>query len=297
MRILLTGSNGQVGFELTRSLAVVGDIVAVDRDTCDLTDESAVRALVRGCKPDVIVNAAAYTLVDRAESEPRVAFLVNARAPAILAEEASALGALLVHYSTDYVFDGAKQGEYMESDAPQPVSVYGTTKWQGEMATASATQRHLILRTSWVLGAHGANFARTILRLATERTQLKVVADQSGTPTTAALLADATAHLVRRYGSGDSRQDEFPFGTYHLVAGGQTNWCDYARFVISEAQKLGQVFKAGPDAIMPITTPEYPTPARRPANSRMSNLKFSETFGLRLPPWQEGVCHVLRQIF
>ncbi len=297
MRILLAGSKGQVGFELSRSLAVLGEVTAVDRHSCDLTNESALRKVVRDLQPEVIVNAAAYTAVDRAESEAELARLVNAQAPAILAEEAAAIGALLVHYSTDYVFDGAKPEAYTESDTPSPVSVYGATKLQGELAIAAATHRHLVLRTSWVLGAHGANFAKTMLRLATDRSALNVVADQQGTPTSAALLADATAHVVRRYQVEQAGQGAFPFGTYHLVASGHTNWCDYARFVIAEAQKLGQVFKAGPEAIKAITTAEYPTPAKRPANSRMSNRKFADSFGLRLPPWQDGVGHVLKQLF
>ena len=297
MRILLTGSKGQVGFELNRSLAVLGEVTAVDRHSCDLTNESALRGAVRDCQPDVIVNAAAYTAVDRAESEAELARQVNARAPAILAEEAEAAGALLVHYSTDYVFDGTKTEAYVESDPPAPVSIYGATKWQGEQAITTATRRHLILRTSWVFGAHGANFAKTMLRLAGDRAALNVVADQHGTPTSAALLADATAHAIRSYQVGGTRHAVFPFGTYHLVASGHTNWCDYARFVIGEAQKLGQSFKADPEAINAITTAEYPTPARRPANSRMSNRRFAETFALRLPPWQDGVRHVLNQLF
>jgi len=296
MRILLTGAKGQLGFESMRSLAVLGEVIAVDRDSCDLTNESTLRKVIHDCRPDVIVNAAAYTAVDRAESEAQIALLVNARAPSILAEEADAIGALLVHYSTDYVFDGTSTEAYTEADAPNPINVYGASKWQGETAVA-AKRRHLILRTSWVLGAHGANFAKTMLRLARERSTLNVVADQFGTPTSAALLADATAHVIRRYQAENDRQNAFPFGTYHLVASGETNWCDYARFVIAEAQRLGQTFKAGPDAIRAITTSDYPTPARRPANSRMSNSKFFETFGLRLPPWQDGVGHILRRIF
>lgn len=296
MRILLTGRNGQVGFELSRSLAVLGDVIAAGRDTCDLTNEVALRRFVQDCRPDVIVNAAAYTMVDRAESEPQAAMAVNARAPAILAEEADAAGALLIHYSTDYVFDGTKAAAYTEDDVPDPVSVYGASKWQGETAITAATRRHLILRTSWVLGAFGGNFARTILRLASERTSLNIVADQHGTPTSAALLADATAHLIRRFQDEAGTHDAFPFGTYHLVASGETDWCSYARFVLAEAQRLGKSFKAGPDDIKAIPTSEYPTPARRPANSRMANLRFAETFGLRLPPWQDGVRHILRQI-
>jgi dTDP-4-dehydrorhamnose reductase len=296
MRILLTGSRGQLGFELVRSLAVLGDVIALDRKSCDLNDPAAVRKVVRDYQPAVIVNAGAYTAVDRAESDAQTAFQVNAGTPGVLAEEASAIAALLIHYSTDYVFDGTSPVAYTEADVPNPLSVYGTTKWQGEKAIAAATPRHLILRTSWVVGAHGANFARTMLRLAAERTALNVVNDQYGAPTSAALLADATAHVVRRY-QVEGAENAFPFGTYHLVAGGETSWHEYARFVISEAQKLGQVFKAGPEAIAPIPTSAYPTPAKRPANSRMSNRRFSETFNLRLPPWQDGVRHVLNQIF
>jgi dTDP-4-dehydrorhamnose reductase len=297
MRILLTGGGGQVGFELERSLAVLGDLHVLDRRSCDLADELAIRNIVRSARPDVIVNAAAYTMVDRAESESEIAWQINARAPRVLAEEADGLGALLVHYSTDYVFDGTKSDEYIELDAPHPVNVYGSTKLQGEVAIAAATRRHLILRTSWVLGAHGANFAKTIIRLAAERPELKVVCDQTGTPTSAALLADATAHVVRRYVVDGQGDPGFPFGLYHLVASGYTTWYEYARFVVSEAQKLGVELRITPDSIRAITTPEYPTPARRPMNSRMSSGKFTGAFGLRIPPWQDGVSHVLRQIY
>ncbi len=296
MRMLLTAGRGQLGFELARSLAVLGELTVLDRDSLDLADEPAVRGALQRWRPDVIVNAAAYTAVDRAESEPGIAQAVNTRGPALLAEAAAASGALVVHYSTDYVFDGAKPNAYVESDTPNPLNVYGSTKWQGERAVAAATPRHLILRTSWVFGAQGANFAKTMLRLATERTELNVVADQHGTPTSAALIADATAHLVHRYQREGRGEPRFPFGTYHLVASGATTWYDYARFVVGEAGKLGRSFRAGPEAIRPITTAEYPTPARRPANSRLANARFVETFGLTLPPWQDGVLHVLKQL-
>lgn len=213
----------------------------------------------------------------------------------MLGEEAARLGAMVVHYSTDYVFDGAKEGAYSETDLPSPQSVYGNTKLAGELALAEANPRHLILRTSWVVGAHGGNFAKTMLRLAAERDQLSVVADQFGAPTSAALLADLTAQLVRQYQREGA--DAFPYGTFHVTASGETSWHDYARFVISEALASGKVLKAKPDAVKPLTTVQYPTPAKRPANSRLDTSRFRTTFGLRLPPWQECVRHVLQQIF
>ena len=295
LKILVTGKNGQVGFELQRALAPLGEIVAVDQAACNLADPEAVRELVRRVAPDVIVNPAAYTAVDKAESDAATALAVNAQAPGVLGEEAARLGALVVHYSTDYVFDGTKEGTYEETDQPDPQSVYGSTKLAGERALAAANPRHLILRTSWVVGAHGGNFAKTMLRLAAERERLTVVADQFGAPTSAALLADLSAQLIRQYQREGA--DSFPYGTYHVSASGETNWCDYARFVIGEALGAGKVLKAGPEAVMPLTTAQYPTPAKRPANSRLDTTRFRSTFGLRLPSWQEGVRHVLQQIF
>jgi len=295
VKILVTGKNGQVGFELQRALATLGEVIAIDHTGCDLADADAIRALVRRVAPDVIVNPAAYTAVDKAESDQDTAFAVNARAPGVFGEEASRLGALVVHYSTDYVFDGAKEGSYAETDRPDPQSVYGSTKYAGERALAEANPRHLILRTSWVVGAHGGNFAKTMLRLAAEREQLSVVADQFGAPTSAALLADLTAQLVRQYVREGA--DGFPYGIYHVTAAGETSWYDYARFVIAEAQGAGKTLRVDPDAVKPLTTTEYPTPAKRPANSRLNTDRFRTTFGLRLPPWQESVRHVLQQIF
>lgn len=292
MKILLTGKNGQVGFELRRSLAVLGEIVAVDAAECDLADAAAIRRLVHELQPSVIVNPAAYTAVDKAEGDAGTAHAVNTGAPGVLAEEASRLGALLVHYSTDYVFDGSKAGEYLEDDAPNPQSVYGASKLAGEQAVRQACQRHVILRTSWVVGAHGGNFAKTMIRLASEREALNVVADQFGAPTSAALLADLTAHLVRQATLGNA----FPYGTYHAVAGGVTNWHEYACHVIDRARAAGLPIKVAADAIRPIGTSDYPTPARRPANSRLSTRKLQETFNLRLPEWREGLDHILDQI-
>jgi dTDP-4-dehydrorhamnose reductase len=261
MKILLTGKQGQVGFELQRALAPLGEICAVDQPECDLADGLAIRDLVRSLKPDVIVNPAAYTAVDKAESEPELAHAINTVAPGVLGEEAAKQGAWVVHYSTDYVFDGIKPGAYMEDDVTNPQSVYGRTKRAGEIAVQQSGARHLIFRTSWVVGAHGRNFAKTILR------------------------------QQRR-----ERGEHFRFGLYHLVAGGETSWCDYARFVVSEALAAGKSLKLLPDSIRAITSSEYPTPASRPANSRLDTSKLRSTFDLELPPWQSGVRHILQQI-
>jgi dTDP-4-dehydrorhamnose reductase len=293
-RILLSGKSGQVGFELQRSLAPLGEIVAVDQAECDLSDATAIRKLVAEVRPDVIVNPAAYTAVDKAETDQERAAAVNAVAPGVFGQEAAKFRALVVHYSTDYVFDGCKPGAYSETDETNPQSIYGRTKRDGELALAAANPRHLILRTSWVVGAHGGNFAKTMLRLAAERESLSVVADQWGAPTSAALLADLTAHLVRQW----QREGEgsFPYGTYHVVAGGETNWCDYARFVIAQAIQAGKPMKIQPQDIRAIATADYPTPAKRPANSRLETSKFRKTFGLVLPHWQAGLNHILQQM-
>jgi len=294
MKILLTGKHGQVGFELQRALAPLGEIHAVDFAECDLADAAAISALLRSVRPDLIVNPAAYTAVDKAESEPQLAHAINAVAPGVLGEEAAKLGAWVVHYSTDYVFDGTKVGAYTEDDPTNPLGVYGRTKRDGELALQASGAESLLLRTSWVVGAHGNNFAKTILRLALEREQLNVVADQYGAPTSAALLADVTAQLVRQ------RQREghkhFPFGLYHLVAGGETTWCDYARFVVSEAIAAGRPLKLAPTAIRAIPSSEYPTSAKRPVNSRLDTGKLRRIFGFELPDWKCGVRHILQQI-
>ena len=295
MKILLTGKHGQVGFELQRALAPLGEVCAVDQPECDLAGISAIRELVRSFKPDVIVNPAAYTAVDKAESEPELAHAINAVAPGVLGEEAAKQGAWVVHYSTDYVFDGMKPCAYSEDDLTNPQTVYGRTKRAGEIALQQSGARHLIFRTSWVVGAHGRNFAKTILRLAVERESMNVVADQYGAPTSAALLADVTAQLVRQ--EQRERGENFRFGLYHLVAGGETNWCDYARFVVLEALAAGKSLRLSPDSIHAITSSEYPTPAKRPANSRLDTSKLRDTFDLELPNWQTGVRHILQQIF
>lgn len=287
MRILLTGANGQLGHELQRWLAPLGSLVACTRADCDLERPDQLREVIRRVAPAIIVNPAAYTAVDRAESEPARAAAVNRDAVVVLAEEAKRIGATIIHYSTDYVFDGSKAGWYGEDDAPAPLGVYGRTKWEGEAALRASGVPHLILRTSWVVGTHGANFARTMLRLATTNETLRVVADQIGAPTSTPLISEVTAALVRRLAAEGA--DRFPFGTYHLAAAGETSWHDYARFVFAEAG-------LDPARVHPITTAEYPTPARRPANSRLDTTRLRSTFGVALPAWSEGVREVVRDL-
>jgi dTDP-4-dehydrorhamnose reductase len=298
MKILLLGSNGQVGWELQRSLEPLGEVVALQRDAAanpqglcgDLEDLEALVRSVRAVRPAVIVNAAAYTAVDKAESDANRARVVNATVPAMLAREAAALGAWLVHYSTDYVFDGSGDQPWHEDDATAPLSVYGRTKLEGEQAIRHSGCQHLILRTSWVYAARGGNFAKTMLRLAAEREELKVIADQIGAPTGADLLADVTALILHRL----QMRPELG-GTYHCVAAGQTSWHDYARHVVDWARAHGQPIKVAAEAVRPIPTSGYPTPAQRPLNSRLDTFKLRHAFGLHLPPWQQGVERMLME--
>jgi dTDP-4-dehydrorhamnose reductase len=285
MRIVILGAAGQVGRELIRALGGRGAVVALDRQGCDLAVPGAAAAVVARERPRVVVNAAAYTAVDRAESEPAVARRVNAEAVAEIAAAVRGVDGLLVHYSTDYVFDGAKTGSYREDDRTAPLGVYGATKLAGEEAIALARCRHVIVRTSWVHGRRGANFVRTILRLAAERDTLRVVADQVGAPTGAALIADVTALALDRW--GDPRA--VAPGLLHLAPRGETTWFDFARFVLAEAIARGARLRVGPDDVVPITTAEYPTPARRPANSRLDTARLSGVLGLALPEWQDAV--------
>ena len=296
MRILLLGCKGQVGWELQRSLAPLGELVACDFDTpgalkADFADAPSLTALVQRVRPQLIVNAAAHTAVDKAESEPALAHAINAVAAGVIAREAQALGALLVHYSTDYVFDGSGDAARDEEAPTGPLSVYGRTKLEGEQFIRASGCRHLILRTSWVYAARGGNFARTMLKLAAERETLNVIADQIGAPTGADLLADVTAHAVRRVLAEPALA-----GSYHCVAGGETSWFDYARFVIEWARAQGRPIRVAPDAIHPIPTRAYPTPATRPLNSRLDTRKLQRAFGLRLPQWQPGVERLLAEV-
>jgi dTDP-4-dehydrorhamnose reductase len=290
MKILLLGKGGQVGWELQRSLAPLGTLIAHDFDTADFTQPDQVAALVASVAPDVIVNAAAHTAVDKAESEANVARLINATTPALVAQEAAKLGALLVHYSTDYVFDGSGTEPRDELAATAPLSVYGVTKLEAEQAIAASGCKHLIFRTSWVYGARGGNFAKTMLKLAAERDALKVINDQVGAPTGADLLADVTAHAIR----ATLAKPELS-GLYHFVAAGQTTWFDYAKCVIEWARSQGVAIKVAPEAISAVPTTEYPTPAKRPLNSRLDTRKLQGAFGLSLPHWQAGVERMLTE--
>jgi dTDP-4-dehydrorhamnose reductase len=292
MKILLLGKAGQVGWELQRALAPLGELIALDRhDGGDLANGEALVARVRDLAPQVIVNAAAYTAVDKAEAEPALAQQINADAPGLLAQQAQALGALLVHYSTDYVFDGSGDGARCETAATAPLSVYGRSKLAGEEAIRASGCQHLILRTSWVYAARGGNFAKTMLRLAAEREQLKVIADQIGAPTGADLLADLTAHMLVRAQAAPELS-----GTYHAVAAGETSWHSYARHVIELARRRGASIRVAPDQVLAIPTIDYPTPAQRPLNSRLSTAKLQQRFGLTLPHWQQGVDRMLTEI-
>jgi dTDP-4-dehydrorhamnose reductase len=295
MRILLLGKNGQVGWELQRALAPLGQLVALGRDStsheADFRCPDAMAAMVRTLRPDVIVNAAAYTNVDQAESEPALARTVNAVAPAALAREAKMLDATLVHFSTDYVFDGSGCAPRDEDALTAPLNVYGATKLEGEQAIRASSCRHLILRTSWVHSARGSNFAKTILRLAEEGEHLEIVDDQIGAPTGADLLADITAHALRSL-----RQHPSLAGTYHVTAGGETSWHGYAQFVIERARAQGLPVKMAVDAIRPVPSSASPTPARRPLNSRLDTGRLQAHFGLRLPPWQEGAERLLIEV-
>jgi len=295
MKILLLGKNGQVGWELQRSLAPLGEVLALDRhstDFCgDLSQPERLAETVRDWRPDVIVNAAAHTAVDKAESEPDLARCLNATAPAALAQAAADIGAWLVHYSTDYVFNGQGEKAWQEGDATGPLSVYGQTKLEGERHIAASGCKHLIFRTSWVYAARGGNFAKTMLRLAAERERLTVIDDQHGAPTGADLIADVTAHAIRQ-----ALQNPALSGVYHLVASGETSWHGYASHVITQARILRPELTLKVSEIVPVPTASFPTPAQRPRNSRLHTAKLQQAFGLVLPPWQAGVNRLLNEI-
>lgn len=294
MKILLLGKNGQVGWELQRSLAPLGEVIALDAkssDYCgDLTRLTELAQTVKTIAPNVIVNAAAYTAVDKAESDVDMAYLVNASAVDVLAKAAKQVNASLVHYSTDYVFDGSGDTPWLETDTVAPLSIYGASKLKGEQAILASGCQHLIFRTSWVYAARGHNFAKTMLKLGAEREQLTVISDQIGAPTGAELLADVTAHAIRSI----ETQPELS-GLYHLTASGTTNWHDYARFVLQSARELGVEIKVSDDAVEAIPTSAYPLPAKRPLNSRLNTDKLCASFNLTLPHWQTGVARMLTE--
>ena len=295
MNILLFGKSGQVGWELQRSLAMLGNITMLDFDSTehcgDFSNPTGIADAVRALRPNVIVNAAAHTAVDKAESEPEVARLLNATTPGVLAQEAARLGALMVHYSTDYVFDGSGSRPWRETDVPDPLNVYGRTKLEGEERIAQSSARHLILRTSWVYSARGGNFAKTMLRLAQERERLTVIDDQWGAPTGADLLADVTAHAIRHL-----LQRPEDGGLYHCVAAGETNWYFYAKEVLSLAVQVQPAIVLKATEVVPVPTSAFPTPAQRPHNSRLDTSRLQTMFGFTLPHWRAGVARMLTEI-
>ncbi len=295
MKILLLGKNGQVGWELQRSLLPLGELIALDRHDqqyCgDLTDEVGITQTIRTIRPTIIVNAAAYTAVDKAESDIDAAFHINARAPDLLANLAREMDAFLIHYSTDYVFDGSGSLPWRESDLANPLNVYGHSKLHGETAIIESGCNHLILRTSWVYGATGRNFAKTILQLARERERLTIINDQFGAPTGAELLADITAQVIPKL----LRHPELS-GLYHIAARGEATWYTYANFFLNFAREQQTPIRASPEGIIPIKTKDFPTAATRPLNSRLDTEKFRRTFQLHLPPWQNGVAHMLIEL-
>ncbi len=292
MKILLTGKDGQVGFALHKKLASLGEVIATNRDILDLSDPDVVRCFVDKTQPDIIINPAAYTKVDAAQNEPELAFQINAAAPKILAEKASELDIPIIHFSTDYVFDGLKNEPYLETDKVNPQSVYGQTKWQGEEAVRNH-KKHIILRTSWVFSSHGQNFLKTILKLIQEKTSLNVVSDQVGTPTSSEAIADVTYKIVKTIFNDPNFKD---FGTYHMTLEDETNWYRYACFIADEAKRLGlQTLMTSKD-IKPISSDAYPTLAKRPINSRLDTTKIKKTFMLELPHWEEEVKRILKAL-
>ncbi len=302
MKILLFGKGGQVGWELQRSLVPLGELVALDFDSTDhcgdFTNLAGLAETVRAVRPDVIVNAGAHTAVDKAESEPDLARTLNALAPGALAKEAASIGAWLVHYSTDYVFDGSGSTPWVETDTPAPLSVYGRTKLEGEQLIQASGCKHLIFRTSWVYGARGGNFAKTMLKLAQEREVLKVINDQIGAPTGAELLADVTAHAIRQAVAadrGNHSSAQAMSGTYHVVAKGQVSWFEYAKEVIALANNKHLATKIIVKSIEAVLTTAFPTAAKRPLNSRLNTAKLEATFDLTLPHWKSGVVRMLTE--
>jgi dTDP-4-dehydrorhamnose reductase len=297
MKILVTGTLGQVGHALQHALGGQHEVVAVDRAQFDLTKEQAIRSAVMQIRPDLIINPAAYTAVDKAESEPELAFAINAIAPRILAEEAAKIGAGLIHFSTDYVFDGSKLTPYVETDQVHPLSVYGHSKLMGELAIQSVGLPHLILRTSWVYGAHGNNFLKTILRLSAARDQLSIVNDQWGAPTSSHSIAAAVYELVVLWDRGNAQQS----GVYHLTNTGSTSWFGFAKAILQAYEVNASQFqlptlKITSETITAITTADYPTPAVRPKNSRLDNAKLHSIFGVALPSWEHALTDVMQQI-
>ncbi len=296
-KVVLTGVNGQVGYVLKQKLEQDNQLIlfSLTREQLDLSNQNEIRRIIREIKPDIIINPAAYTAVDKAESEPDLAFAINAEAPRVLAEEAAKLNGLLVHYSTDYVFDGSKLSPYVEEDETNPLGVYGKSKLAGEQAIRDVGAAHLIFRTSWVYGAYGKNFFNTILRLASEHASLRIVGDQFGAPTSSLSIADATIHVLNRM---DAPNQANLFGLYHMTNTGKTSWYGFANEIVVQYAQLAKSntlppLKAGASNIASITTAEYPTPAIRPKNSSLDLSKLNQTFGIQLPPWQDALADII----
>ena len=292
MKILLTGKNGQVGFELQKKLSTLGEVIATDREELDLANPDAIRQFIDQTKPDIIINPAAYTAVDKAESKPDLAYQINTLAPEVLADKARELDIPLVHFSTDYVFDGLKKEAYIETDPTNPQSVYGKTKYEGE-EKVRVNSKHIILRTSWVFGSHGNNFLKTILRLIQEKDSLNIVNDQWGSPASASMLSDVTFKIVDTILKNKNFND---YGTYHVTNDGETNWHEYANLISSEVMKLHVKVTCAADQIHAISTSVYLTAAKRPLNSRLNTDKIKKTFMLELPHWESEVKRVLKEI-
>jgi dTDP-4-dehydrorhamnose reductase len=290
MKILLTGKDGQVGFALHKKLASIGEIIATDRNELNLENSDAIRAFIEKIKPDMIINAAAYTEVDKAESEKLLAHQINAIAPKVLAEKASELNIPIIHFSTDYVFDGLKNEPYVETDQTNPQSAYGKTKWEGEEEVRKS-KKHIILRTGWIFGTHGKNFLKTILKLIQEKSSLNIVSDQQGTPISADVLADVTYKIFKTILKKSNFED---FGTYHIALQGETNWYQYACFINDEAVRLGLKTTMTSQYIKPISSDEYPTQTKRPMNARLNTTKIKKTFMLELPDWKVEVAAILK---
>jgi len=295
MKLVVTGANGQVGWELQRSLAALGEVIALDRSQCDLSRPELLPDVIRSLKPDVIVNAAAYTAVDDAEREEELATIVNGFAPGVLARETARTGALMIHYSTDYVFDGCKASPYMEDDPPCPINAYGRSKLAGEIAVRQAGGPHLLLRTSWVYGARGRNFLRTMLALLRERDELRIVADQVGAPTWATEIAQATAAVVEA-AAHQRTEGQFESGLYHLTAAGATSWYGFAAAILEGATRGGLLAAGRSARLVPIASEEYPRPATRPKNSRMAGDRMRARFGVALQGWEKALSLCLEEM-
>lgn len=289
-KILILGRSGQVGWELRRTLACAGEITTLDQEDVDLTKPDSIRGVIQAIQPAVILNAAAYTAVDKAESEIEIAAAINSTAPGVLAEEAKRMGSLLVHFSTDYVFDGTKATPYVETDAPNPINAYGKTKLDGDLAIEAVGGEYLIFRTTWVYGGRGKNFLLTMLRLAHERPELRIVDDQYGAPTTSGCIAQAVASVLAQVRAGDGFKLDGRSGIYNLTNTGETTWCGFTKEIVKQANGY---FGVGTPKVIPIATSEYPVPAKRPVNSRLNGDRLDETFGVRLPRWEQALELVL----